>query len=66
MRLNSINKNVLQLAASNWQLARSTGKLATGKWMLTSGCLQTFAGKKLLDSKGSKMHQGKGPAINLP
>ena len=66
MRLNSINRNVLQLAASNWQLASSTGKLATGKWMLTTGCLQTFAGKKLLDSKGSNINQSKGPAINIP
>ena len=33
---------------------------------VTTGCLQTFAGKKLPDSKGGKTHQGRGPTINHP
>lgn len=66
MRINSINRNVLQLAASNWQLANGTGNLATGKWMLTTGCLQTPAGRKLLNSKTGKIQQNKGFGPNRP
>ena len=66
MRLNTINRNVLQMAASNWQLSSGTGNLATGKWLLTTGCLQTFAGRKLLDSKSGKIKQNKGFNPNRP
>jgi hypothetical protein len=50
MKFNSINMNVVQLAASNWQLASGNGQRATNKWLLTTGCLQTAAGRRLLGS----------------
>jgi hypothetical protein len=66
MKINSINKNIIQMAASNWQLANGNGNLATGKWLLTTGCLQTFSGKKLLDSKLSEKKQSKGSNLIRP
>jgi|GEM_PF-5799125 len=66
MRFSSINKNVLQLAASNWQMANGAGNLETGKWMLTTGCLQTSAGRKLLNSKPGKVKQPKKLSPNRP
>ena len=54
------------MAASNWQLANGNGNLATGKWLLTTGCLQTFSGKKLLDSKLREKKQSKGSNLVRP
>lgn len=66
MKFNSINMKVVQMAASNWQLANGTSHLATDKWLLTTGCLQTFSGKKLVDSKPGKREQTKGFRPNHP
>ena len=66
MNFNSINMKVVQMAASNWQLAMGTSHMATDKWLLTTGCLQTFPGKKLVDSKPGKRVQTKGFRPNHP
>ena len=55
MRYNSINMNVVQMAAGKWQHANSTSQLATGKWLLTTGCLQSAAGRKLLGAKPANL-----------
>ena len=66
MKFASINMKVVQMAASNWQVANGTSHLATDKWLLTTGCLQTFSGKKLVDSKPGKRAQGKVFRPNHP
>lgn len=54
MKFDSINMKVVQMAASNWQVAKGTSHLATDKWLLTTGCLQTFSSRKLMDSQPGK------------
>lgn len=66
MRFKSINMNVVQMAANNWHLGTGAGHLTTDKWLLTTGCLQTFTGRKLLDSKPGRRQQGKGFRANRP
>jgi hypothetical protein len=60
MRLNSINMNVVQMAAGKWQLANGNCHQATAQWLLTTGCLQTSAGRKLLVSKPGRRQKVKG------
>ncbi len=52
--------NMVQMAAENCQLAHGNRHLAAGKSLLATGCLQTSAGRKLLDSRPGKRQQGKG------
>jgi len=59
MRLNSLNMNVVQMAAANWQLTPNIRQQATGNWLLGTGCLQTSGGRKLLASKPGKLQHGK-------
>ncbi len=66
MKANTLNVNVMQMAANNWQLVNGNRHLATGKSMLATGCLQTTAGRKLLDSKPGKRQQLKGVRTNRP
>ncbi len=66
MKFNSINMKVVQMAASKWEVASGTSHLATDKFLLTTGCLQTFSGKKLVDSRPGKRLQGKGFRPNHP
>ena len=54
------------MAADNWQLANGNRYMATGKSLLATGCLQTIAGRKLLDSKPGKRQQVKGVRSNRP
>ena len=60
MRLNSINMNIVQMAAGKWQLTNGNCQQATAKWLLTTGCLQTSAGRKLIVSKPGRRQQVKG------
>ena len=66
MKFNSINMKVVQMAASNWEVANGTSHLATDKWLRTTGCLQTFDAKKLAVSKPGKRAQTKGFRPNHP
>ncbi len=66
MKFNSINMKVVAMAAGKWQVASGTSHLATDKWLLTTGCLQTFADKKLVDSRPGKRQQTKGFRPNHP
>jgi hypothetical protein len=66
MRITTLNMNAVQMAADNWQLAHGNHHLATGKSLLATGCLQTSAGKKLLDSRPDKRQQVKGSRTNRP
>jgi hypothetical protein len=66
MKSNSTNRNIAQLAAGNLQLENGNWQLATGKWLLATGCLQTSAGRKLLNSKPDKRQQSKGFRGNRP
>ncbi len=66
MRVNTLNVNAMQMAADNWQLANGNRHMATDKSLLATGCLQTMAGRKLLDSKPGKRQQVKGVRMNRP
>jgi len=56
--------NIVQMAAGSWQLAKGRRQMATDKWLLTTGCLQTSAGRKLLVSKPGKRQQSGGARGN--
>jgi len=64
MRINTINMNVVQMATGKLQLANCNSQLATGKWLLTTGCLQTSAGRKLLVSNPGRRHLVKDATVN--
>jgi hypothetical protein len=66
MRINTLNMNAVQMAADNWQLAHGNHHLAAGKSLLASGCLQTSAGRKVLDSRPEIRPKGNGLRVNRP
>jgi hypothetical protein len=52
--------NVVQMASGNLQFVNGNRQQTTAKWLLSTGCLQTSAGRKLLVSKPGKRQQVKG------
>ena len=61
MKFDSINRKVVQMAASNLQAIHGTSHLATDKWLLSTGSVHPFMGKKTAEIKPDHWQTDKVP-----